>query len=115
MESQLKKSGFTLIELLVVVGIFGLIIGVSFTLLSGGRLSVEISEARIQAAECSRRAMNRIVRELRLSRASRVRLYDDLNTEGPAISGEVVYFQVPVLTAGGDLDITISGELTWGT
>lgn len=114
MKNWLKKSGFTLTELLVVVGIFSLIIGACFTLLSSSRLSVNIHEASIQAAESSRRAMERITRELRLSQAGRIRLYNDLVTEGSTVSGQVIYLQVPVVDAAGEL-VLASGRLTWGT
>ena len=114
MKSRLKESGFTLIELLVVLGIFTLIIGVSFTLLSTGRLSVDVGEIQIQAAENARRAMQRISRELRLSDAGRVFISDNLNAATNLSSGSVINFQIPLGSYADELTLDDS-LLTWGS
>ncbi len=117
MKYRLKESAFTVIELLVVMGIFSLIIGAGLTLFSTGRLSIHISEAHIQAQEYARQAMNRISKELRLSRPSLVYLSDSADWLTNDDSGSVVNFQIPV----GSYDISILPQLTsdyrirWGS
>lgn len=115
MNSQLEKSGFTLTELLVVIGIFSFIIGVSFTLLTSGNLSVDISEAQIQAAENARRAIGKISTELRLSHLAYVHLYDTLQTQGSLNSGQVLYFQIPMGSYDANLALAGNYALRWGT
>ncbi len=108
-------GGFTLTELLVVVGIFTLLIGVSFTLLSTGRFSVNLTEAEIQATEHAREAMNQIGRELRLSRVGAVLLSDNVAWTTNNNSGTVVNFQIPVGSYASELDLTNEGAIRWGS
>lgn len=116
MKSKPKKSGFTLIELLVVVGIFTLIIGASFTLLSSGRLSANLSEAQIQAAENARIAMERITRELRLPHASKIRISNNRDfVTNEACPNSVINFQIPVGSYSNQLDLKADNSLKWGS
>ncbi|MBN2097682.1 MAG: prepilin-type N-terminal cleavage/methylation domain-containing protein [Candidatus Omnitrophica bacterium] len=117
MNTMAKQSGFTLTEIMIVVGIFALIIGGSFALLSSGQLSVSISEAQIRAEEEARRAMDKISRELRLSETGKVLIYDALGGTALAApnTGQVLFFQVPVLDVDGTLKLNTENELTWGT
>ena len=116
MRRCLKKSGFTLIELLLVTGIFTLIIGVSFTLLSTGRVSMFVNEARIQAEENARLAADQISKELRLSSANLelVHISDSVGWATNNTSGTVINFQIPVGSYDGTLDLTGANELKWG-
>ena len=121
MRNNMSKFGFSLTELLVVIGIFFLVIGASFALLSSGRLSVSIGEAQIQAKECARLAMDRISRELRLSSSEinnrmgqRICVITNGLTSTANVSGNVIYFQVPVEAADGTLDLR-DNTLKWGT
>ena len=116
MKSAVKKTGFTLVELLVVTGIFTLIIGVSFTLLSTGRVSMFVNEAQIEAEENARIATNRISRELRLSRAGQVLISNNPGFIGAEISpASVINFQIPVETPGGALNLAPDGSIRWGS
>jgi len=114
MKSKPKKSGFTLIELLVVVGIFTLIIGASFTLLSSGRLSANLSEARIQTSENARLAMEQITRELRLSHSSKGHISNAVGWATNLNNGIVINFQIPVGSYDAQLSLNLNNELQWG-
>ena len=115
MNAQAKKTGFTLIELMVVMGIFTLIIGAGFTLLSSGRLSTDISEAQIQTVGHARLAMDRISKELRLSHFSRLRISNSVNFTAAEISpGSIINFQIPV--GSYDVALDLDGtSLKWGS
>lgn len=125
MKIALKKSGFTpplytgagfsLIELLVVAGIFSLIIGVTFTLLTAGRFSVNLTEAQILAQDHARAAMDRITRELRLSQAGLVFISNNILWAQSSTLGSVVNFQIPVGSYADKLDLESDGSLKWGT
>ena len=115
-KGNLSLTGFTLVELLVVTGIFTLIIGVSFTLLSTGRVSMFVNEAQIEAEENARIATNRISRELRLSRAGHVLISNNPGFIGAEISPEsIINFQIPVETPGGALNLNPDGSIRWGS
>ena len=114
MKSKPKKSGFTLIEVLVVVGILTLIIGASFTLLSSGRLSANLSEAQVQTAENARIAMNRITKELRLSRSSRAHISNGVGLATNLNNGTVINFQIPVGSYAPQLQLNPDNSLQWG-
>lgn len=115
MQYRIKAGGFTLLEVLVVVGIFTLIIGTSFTLLSSSRLSTDITEAQIQVAEHARLAMDRITKELRLSHFSRVRISGNLKfTAAETNPGSVINFQIPVGSYDDQLALDPNNALQWG-
>lgn len=114
------NTGVTLLEVLVVAGIFTLAIGLSLTVLSSSRLSLNVTEAQVRAQENARTAMNWLSRDLRLSDASRAHIYSTLNIPSPnaplPITGAVVYFQTPLEDpATGTLDLTAAGALQWGS
>jgi len=64
---KLSKNGFSIIELMVVVVILGIIILGLVSLFSGGVRSWVSGESQIVAQRNARQAMDRMVRELRLS------------------------------------------------
>ena len=107
-------TGFTLIEILLVMGIFTIITGACLTLLSTGRVSVNIADTQSQTEESARQAMNRISKELRLSQAGRVSISNNLGSATSNTSGSVINFQVPV-GCYETLDLTDTYELKWGT
>ncbi|MFC1698640.1 type II secretion system protein J [Candidatus Omnitrophota bacterium] len=110
-----NKAGFTLVEVLVVLGIFTLAFGLSFAALSTSRLSANINEAQIQAQELARRALQQITNELRSASPTRVQLFNGLLPQANRLSGNVVFFQVPLETPAGDLNLTAAGDLQWGS
>ena len=110
-----KKYGFTLVELLVVMGIFTLIVGVSFSFLSTGRFSAQLTEAQLEAAERGQTALSRITRELRLSAPLRVTLSDNVSRVSSLLQGSVVNFQVPVGVYDDTLNLTSMYDVRWGT
>lgn len=119
---QRSLMGFTFTELLVVIGIFSFIIGVSFTLLTSGRFSVNINEAQIEAEMSARQAMEKISRELRhssskinKSTAKRICIISNrIGTNENFNSGSAINFQVPVLK-NGTLDLDAENSIKWGT
>lgn len=115
MNGKLKQSGFTLMELLVVAGIFTLVVGGTTLMLTSSRFSVGLSDAQIEAEEHARRAMEHISKELRLSRADRVRISDTLGWTTSSTSGDVANFQIPKGIYDDDLNLTADYLLQWGS
>lgn len=115
MPRKQDKRGFSLIELMVVLGIFTLIIGVGLALVSTGRLSVDVGEAKIQAEQEARLSLDKISRELRLSRASKIRISDTISFTGAETRpGAVINFQIPIGSYAEQLDLTDDHMLKWG-
>jgi prepilin-type N-terminal cleavage/methylation domain-containing protein len=65
-----KDLGFTLVEIIITVLIFSLLIGVLFTVLTTGKASFQIGDARIELQQDLRRGMDSITEELPQSGAS---------------------------------------------
>ncbi len=111
------SGGFTLLELMAVVGVFGLTVAVSGVLLTTSRNYGDFNEAKLQAKESARIALERINQELRLSSPSKVSI-SNLVSWAPSSNepqpGSVINFQIPV-GIYSNLDLTSSNELKWGS
>lgn len=110
----MRKQGFTLTELIVVIGIVSLVMGAMLTFLITSRSAADFSEARLRATEYAQRAMAQIVKELRLSNPSKVRITHNMGWIPEARPGEVINFQIPV-GIYGTLDLDYGNWLKWGT
>ena len=110
-------TGFTFIELLVVIGIFSSIFAATFVLLTTSRSSAGVNEAKVQTKEYAQIAMERMVRELRLSRIDRVCIANSIGwapTGTEPNPGSVINFQIPV-GIYGTLSLTGNNALQWGS
>ncbi|MFH1622711.1 MAG: type II secretion system protein [Candidatus Omnitrophota bacterium] len=65
-----KNSGFSLIELLMVIALLGIIGGALFGTLSSSRIGLDAANEQINRQQEARRAVDRIVNELRTSNPS---------------------------------------------
>lgn len=114
MENILKKTAFTLMEVLITMGIFTLIAAASYSVLLSSNLSSSISEIQIESNASARIALERIIQELQLSQPNKVWLTSNtLGATTSSVLGNVVNFQVPVIT-NGDLSFN-AGQLKWGS
>jgi len=109
-----KKSGFTLPEVLIVAAIMSLLMGAMFTFLMTTRISSDTLEAGIQSKEYGQQVLEKIVKELRLTRAGKVRITNSLGWTAEASPGQVINFQIPVGIYADTLNLTAVNELRWG-
>lgn len=97
---KIKSPGFTLVELIIVLGIFSLILGMLFSILiSQNNLFNQVS-GKADVARFARKAMNIMVKELRMADMLNVSLWNK-PVDGPGcikehLNGKSVTFQVPV-------------------
>ncbi len=108
-------TGFTLIEIVIALSIFVLVVGASTALLLTGRTSVSENEARIQAEERARNALNRMTRELQASADNKIWINNDerLHPKNDEGEGDIINFQIPVERANGTI-ADEDGEFEWG-
>ena len=67
-----KDSGFSLVEIMIAALIFSLLIGVLFTVLTIGKTSFQVGDARIELQQDLRRGMDLITEELPQSGSSQL-------------------------------------------
>ncbi len=102
---MMKRYGFTLVELMVVIFIFSIIMAATFTVLSMGRQSWHTGSTQVELQQETRRAMDRMVRELRESASSQVNI-----TGG----GGIITFRLPEDADGDDDVLDGTGNIEWG-
>lgn len=95
---------FTLVELMVVILIFSIIAAAVFGVLSMGRKAWHNGTTQVELQQETRRAMDRMVKELRQSSATRI---------ATSFSGDSIVFQVPV-DWDNDGDVDVGGNIEWG-
>lgn len=120
---KMNGKGITLLELLIVAGIMVLITTAALGLLVAAKNSADQNETQIQVKEYAQRAMDKVSKELRLSRPSFVRITNSIGwsiettgtVDGVVKSkGSVVNFQMPVGIYTTDLNLDINYNLRWG-
>jgi len=103
-------KGFTLIELMVVIFIFSVIMAATFGVLSIGRQSWHTGSTQVELQQETRRAMDRMVRELRESGSTHISI---------PVGGSSITFQVPIdedtidTTVDDDV-LDVNGNIEWG-
>ena len=65
MEAWRAEAGFSLVELLVSLGLLGLLMAATLTVLLAGQESYALGAARVEAQQSARIALERMVKELR--------------------------------------------------
>ncbi|MBU3933383.1 MAG: prepilin-type N-terminal cleavage/methylation domain-containing protein [Candidatus Omnitrophica bacterium] len=102
--------GFTLVELMVVIFIFSIIMAATFGVLSTGRQSWHTGSTQVELQQETRRAMDRMVRELRESGSTHISI---------PVGGGSITFQVPIdediidTTVDDDV-LDVNGNIEWG-
>lgn len=92
LRSLRSKSGFTLVELLVVLGIFGIVLGLAYSLLFYNQRSYSLIETRINAQNEFRFIMNHLEKEI--GTATELILSNDVDTSLEVESGyRLVYIE----------------------
>ncbi len=94
--SQLSLTGFTLIEMMVVMAIFSMIMASIFGVLAIGRSSWYQGTTQIDVQQEARKAMDKIVRELRESGSQKI-----------TVGASQVTFQIST-------GVDANGQIIWG-
>lgn len=102
MNKNIKYCGFSLIEVMVVIAVFSIIIASVFSIMTIGRNAWYQGGTAIDVQQEGRKAMDKMVRELRESGSQK----QNLPTSSPYQANEVI-FQISV---GVDTD----GNIIWG-
>ncbi len=99
------RRGFTLLEMLMAIGIFMILIGITFTALNTSNVSWDAHNVRLDVQQEARRGVEAVASDL----------YQTASGQISVTSGNtVITFKVPVVV-GGDTDIyDASGNINWG-
>ena len=99
------NSGFSLIELLIVLFVFSILLGITYASLNMGHLSYQSGDIKIVVQQETRKAMNKIVTELR--EAHSVNMTDEypFSIWDEKIKYEVVNNQLQKTVEGGAVTI----------
>lgn len=112
-----KSSGFTLVELLVTMGIFSVIIGSLFSVLISQNNFVSLCSGKWEVARKSRKIMNILIKEARMSSPLNVSVYSLPMDQGGSVrtdTGPSLEFQSPVdWDADGDF-VDEFNRVEWG-
>jgi len=112
---SLSLTGFTLIEVLIATAILSLITGAIMAVLMVGLSSWQIGEAKTQGQQDTRRAMQNMTRELRLSNAGHIEILNEYNSVISTGTGVKIRFQVPMYNkVTQQIDLDVSGNKKWG-
>ncbi|MCU0651586.1 MAG: prepilin-type N-terminal cleavage/methylation domain-containing protein [Candidatus Omnitrophica bacterium] len=105
------KNGFTLAEVLITTSILAVISVAIFSVFMTGVSSWQIGEAKTQTQQETRRAMEMMSKELRLSSAYHLQVLNDSGIQ--AYSGTRIIFQMPVYSQQ-QVQVDTGGQLVWG-
>ncbi|MCM8813358.1 MAG: prepilin-type N-terminal cleavage/methylation domain-containing protein [Candidatus Omnitrophica bacterium] len=103
-------AGFTLVEVMVAAGIFMLVVGMIFGVLSGGRRAWLTSEAQIDLHQQARQAMQRITDELVESGPGTVSILTVSADEDRLIFRPPLSFSGGVITWGDQIQFSLGGD-----
>ncbi len=107
-----NKNGFSFIELMVVLGIFSIMLGSGFTLISTGRDAWFITDAQIELQESLRQTLVKVSKELRETGTAGGSL---TISSGGVNNSDIVKFSMPILCqAGMNVMDTDSNVAYWG-
>ena len=101
----MRMKGFSLVELMIVVLIFSVILGTTYAVLTMSQSSYQTGDTQIVVQQEARKAMNKIVTEMR--EASSVNLDNEypFTIGGQKIKYEVVNEQLRMAVQGGSTTI----------
>jgi len=106
---MMKRYGFTLVELMVVIFIFSIIMAATFAVLSIGRQSWHTGSTQVELQQETRRAMDRMVKELRQS--GQTTIVGVLADGNPYFA---ITFQLPEDAGSDDDALDGTGNIEWG-
>lgn len=107
------KKSFTLTELMIGTVIFLFFVLTITGLMFFGQNSLLRNNNFIDSLQNTRSGIDRLVKELKISRFEKVRISDEIGIGQDKSSGSVINFQIPINDPQGALDV-LSGEIVWG-